>query len=179
MAGDLSKSQQPFENHEFGSARVEAIDSAKQVCSDTVAKRLVVRALRIGHVAMKCLLNALWKFLRDFALRSSKKEWSYGASYDGEVVRLSAASKAFKVPGQAGVEKLHETPQLAEMIFDRRAGHHETVLRPKALRGLCGASGLTLDRLGLVKDHISKLSLCQFSDVAKERSVGDDRYIAR
>ena len=71
---------------------------------------------------------------------------------------------------QAGVEELHDRPQVADVVLDRRAGQGDAVVGREGPRRL-GLLGLgVLDVLGLVQDHARPVDLLEELEVAVQQS---------
>ena len=66
----------------------------------------------------------------------------------------------------ARVEELEERPQLAEVVFHRRAGHGQAVVGPQQPAGLGPLRLGVLDRLGLVEDGVVEADVLELGDVA-------------
>ena len=77
----------------------------------------------------------------------------------------------------ARAAELHDRPQLAQAVLDRRAGERDAELRAQGAdgRGLLG--GRVLDVLRLVEHHASPLHLVQHLLVARDQGVGGDHHV--
>ena len=77
----------------------------------------------------------------------------------------------------AGVQEFDQRPQLAQMVFDWRAGERETMVPAQQPRRLRRFGVGVLDGLRLVEDDVVRLDLAQEDGVLAEHAVGRDQEI--
>ena len=123
-----------------------------------LAQFVVELALSRLHLAVDGLLG-LWRQLR--ATCSLVRRRMNGRSAREQQLAASRARdsasrrrKAEACPQHAGIEKFEERPQLAQVIFDRRAAQRQPVVAAQKADRLGRFGGGVLDGLRLVEDHV-------------------------
>ena len=77
----------------------------------------------------------------------------------------------------AGIQKLEQGPQLAQMVFHGRAAQRQTVASAQQA-GRLGRFGVrVLDGLGFVEHNVIELDVLETHGIAAQRAVGGEHHI--
>ena len=77
---------------------------------------------------------------------------------------------------ESGVQEFHDAPQVADVVFDRRAGQGNAVPGRQGA-GRLGLLGLgILDVLGFVEDHSGPIHLLEDLRIAMQQGVTGDHH---
>ena len=80
----------------------------------------------------------------------------------------------------AGLDEIHDTPEIEQPVFQRRAREGETLIGSKLFHRLRHLRGRVLDELRLVEDDGAELEFLQRFKIAAEQGVvGDDQVVLR
>ena len=94
--------------------------------------------------------------------------------------RLVGFEKLFLVAEVAGLDEIHDAPQIEQPVFQRRAGERQAVLGLQLLDRLRDLRAGILDELRLVQNHRAEGELLQLLQVAPEqRVIGHDQIVLR
>ena len=77
----------------------------------------------------------------------------------------------------AGVQELEDRPELAQVVFDRRAADGQAVPAAQEPGGLGRLALGVLDRLGLVEHDVVELEVGELGDVGAQGAVGGDDQV--
>ena len=88
-----------------------------------------------------------------------------------------AGAEPLRGAEQAGVEEVHDRPQLGEPVLHRGPGQRDPVRRPQLAHRLGRPRQAVLHRLRLVEHHPVPLVAGQLVDVAGGRGVGGDDQV--
>ncbi len=94
--------------------------------------------------------------------------------------RLVGFEEMFLVAEVAGLDEIHDAPQIEQPVFQRRAGERDFVLALQLLHRLRDLRAGILDELRLVENDGAEGELVKLLQVAAEqRVVGDDDVVLR
>ena len=151
-----------------------------------VDPQLVVAATLFGfHVAVEGLLGLLGQVLDDLGLGAAEDERPQGLCKQNPVGRVEPGAGTGAgvlledgiTAEHAGVEELEDRPELAQVVFDRRAADRQAMPCSEQACGLRRLAVGVLDRLRLVEHHVVKLKVGQLGDIGAERAVGSDDQV--
>jgi hypothetical protein len=80
-------------------------------------------------------------------------------------------------PEHAGIEEVHQAPQLAEVVLDGCAREREPVLGVEQSNGARGFGSGVLDGLGFVEDDVIEEGLLEQQGVAAQGAVGGEHDV--
>ena len=144
-----------------------------------LAELVVGLPLRLTEFDKQGLLSFFRQVGEHLRLCPSQQVGADGAGHD--VGAAPAVGEELPQPGGAaklaGVQKLEDAPQLADVVFDGRARERQPMPRPEEPAGLGRLAGGVFDRLRLVEHHVIKLGLTVGEDVAPQRAVGRDHDV--
>ena len=94
--------------------------------------------------------------------------------------RLVGVQELFLRAEIAGLDEIHDAPQIEQAVFQRRAGERDLVFALQLLDRLRDLRAGVLDELRLVQDHGAEGEFMQFLQVAAEQGVvRDDQIVLR
>src|SRR6185436_13422346 len=76
-------------------------------------------------------------------------------------LRLVGLDEMLLIAEVAGLDEVHDAPQIQQPVFERRAGEGELVLALELLHGLRDLRAGVLDELRLVENHRAERELLQ------------------
>ena len=80
----------------------------------------------------------------------------------------------------AGLDEIHDAPQVEQAVFERRAGQSEALIGAELFDRLSDLGGGIFDELGLVENDGAELEFLEGLEVAPEQGViGDDEVVLR
>ena len=148
-------------------------------------------ALLVAELAIAALLDAVGQILGDVLLQAAQqqraqlgREPAAGDALGGfgvlAAARLVGLEEMFLVAEVAGLDEIHDAPQIEQPVFQRRAGEREAVLGLQLLDRLRDLRAGVLDELRLVQNHRAEGELLQLLQVApQQRVIGDDDVVLR
>ena len=94
--------------------------------------------------------------------------------------RFVGFDKLFLIAEVAGLDEIHDAPQIEQPVFQRRAGERQAVLGLELLDRLRDLRAGILDELRLVQNHRAEREFLQFLQIApQQRVVGHNQIVLR
>ncbi|MCY1405538.1 hypothetical protein D9M71_207770 [compost metagenome] len=187
IAADLAQLEQRIEDDEVAGLQALALDFLANLPVHRQPHGFVEVALRLAQLDPVGDLALRRQFGGDLFLFSAQQE-----GFDPRIeVRQPLAVVEFLdgravEPGElaaraepAGHQQVEQRPQLAQVVFQRRAGHAQALARLQSAGGHGGLAGGGLDVLRLVEDQQVQRLLAQDFDIPRQQGVGgEDQVVA-
>ena len=146
--------------------------------------------LFVAERAIEALLDAVGQILRDVFFQPAQQQRTQfrGKPFAGDALfrlriftaRFIGFQKLFLVAEIAGLDKIHDAPQVQQPVFQRRAGERDAVLGLELLDGLRDLRAGIFDELRLVENHRAERKFIQLFQIApQQRVIRDDDVILR
>ncbi len=183
VQGGLAEAEEGFEDLDFGTGEALAVDLLQQFLAIAGAEVVVELALRGFELAVEGLLVFGREIGGDLFLGAAEDEGAEGAGeHDahgliGVAEGAVGAGEDAGVAEHAGVEKIEEGPEVAEMILDGSAGEGEAMAAFDEADGFGGFALGVFDGLGFVEDDVVEIDILEEGGVAAEGAVGGDDQV--
>ena len=168
VAGRLTQPQQRLEHRDPRPPDAHAADPARQLQTVVLPQFVVGLSLFLAKFTEQCLLGLLGQIGEHLRLGAPQEVGSDGTGHHLGA-RAAARQKPLESCGAAelaGIEKLEDAPELADVVLHWRAREGQTMAGPQEAAGLGRLAGGILDRLRLVEHHVVELDLAVVDDVA-------------
>ena len=154
-------------------------------------QRLVQRRLFLRQFDRQHDLGARWQFGQYLGLGAAQDEGLDKAPQPGARTDLRALVLGpFDRPGkaqvelvagaqQAGIDEAEQVPQLAQVVFQRRAGGHHAEVALQGHHGLRALGGRVLDRLRFVEHDVVPADLGKHRCFELQQAIADDDEVER
>jgi len=94
--------------------------------------------------------------------------------------RFVSFDKLFLIAEVAGLDEIHDAPQIQQPVFQRRAGERQAIFGFELLDRLRDLGARVFDELRLVQNHRAERELLQFLQIAPEqRVIGHNQIVLR
>ena len=134
--------------------------------------------MRSGRSLATCFLSRRSSSGRSLA--ESRRRAMRWARFGVLAARLVGLGEMLLVAEVAGLDEIHDAPQIEQAVLQRRAGERQAVLGLQLLHRLRDLRAGVLDELRLVENHRAERELLQLLQVApQQRVVGHDDVVLR
>ena len=182
MRSRLAKPEQRLEHLHLRPRQALPGDRREQGVTVVVPELVVEAPLRRLQVAVNRLLDFLRQLRRDLLLRPPENERPQGAGEQIDLDPIGAArsdgpAECGRGAQEAGVEKLEQAPDLAEMVFDGRPGERQAMTPAQHARRLGRCGRRILDGLRFIENHVVELVFGEPRGVTPQRPVGGEHEV--